>query len=79
MLLVTFTWGCLRLIPLFNAMLRRCVGPRLTEKQRQTKYMGIRPLADPLEFRYAWNMSKGSVLYITILLVGIRACAICGC
>ena len=59
----------LRVIALVTALLRRCIGPRLTEKQRQTTFMGLRPLADPTEFEHASNMSEITVLYFMILLV----------
>jgi hypothetical protein len=59
----------LRVVALVTALLRRFIGPRLTEKQRETTYMGIRPLADPVEFEHADNMAKITVLYFMILLV----------
>jgi Calcium-dependent channel, 7TM region, putative phosphate len=43
----------LRIIPLILALLRQCIGPRLTEKERQTAFMGLRPLCDPEEFSHA--------------------------
>lgn len=59
----------LRLFPLGTALLRRCIGPRLTEKERQTTYMGLRPLAEPCAFRHAWNASQIAVLYFMVILV----------
>lgn len=52
----------LRVVPLANALIRRFVGPKGTEKQRQRTYFGIRPLADPLEFEHASNMAQITVL-----------------
>jgi Calcium-dependent channel, 7TM region, putative phosphate len=43
----------LRVIPVLLALLRQCIGPRLTEKERQTTFMGLRPLCDPSEFPHA--------------------------
>jgi hypothetical protein len=59
----------LRIVALITALLRRCIGPHLTEKQRKTTFMGIRPLADPALFEHAANMAKITVLYFMILLV----------
>ena len=43
----------LRVVPIILAALRSCIGPKLTEKERQTTFMGLRPLCDPLEFQHA--------------------------
>ena len=59
----------LRLFALFTAFLRKCFGPGLTEKQRQTTYYFLRPLADPFPFRYSWNMAQIVVLFFMVLLV----------
>jgi hypothetical protein len=59
----------LRIVALMTALLRRCIGPRLTQKQRETTYMGIPPLADPVVFEHATNMARINVLYFMILLV----------
>lgn len=61
----------LRVLALGMALIRRCVGPRLTEKQRQTTFLGIRPLADPLDFQFEDNMSQICVLYFMIIFVRV--------
>jgi len=43
----------LRVVPVIMAILRSFIGPRLTEKERRTTFLGIRPLADPLGFQHA--------------------------
>ena len=59
----------LRVVDLSTALLRRFIGPSLTEKQRQTTFMGIRPLADPRDFEHDSNMAQICVLYFMIVLV----------
>lgn len=52
----TVTFGgteLLRIVPVVMAMLRSYIGPRLTEKERQTTFMGLRPLCDPSGFSHA--------------------------
>jgi hypothetical protein len=58
----------LRVVPLVLAWLRTCIGPRLTEKERNTTFMGIRPLCDPQEFEIADTFSQ-TVLFFVVLLV----------
>ena len=58
----------LRVVPVAMAILRSFIGPRLTEKERRTTYLGLRPLADPLEFQHAYFTSQ-AVLYFMVLLV----------
>jgi hypothetical protein len=58
----------LRVLPLFLSWLRTCIGPRLTEKERNTTFMGIRPLCDPQEFEIADTFSQ-TVLFFVVLLV----------
>ena len=43
----------LRVLPIALAVLRSFVGPKLTEKEQRTTFMGLRPLYDPLEFQHA--------------------------
>ena len=63
----------LRVVPLALALIRKYVGPQGTEKQRQRSYLGIRPLADPLEFEHAANMAQITVLYFMIMLVSVSS------
>lgn len=58
----------LRVVPLAMALIRRFVGPRLTEKERETTWMGIRPLSDPQEFEHA-DVLSGTVLYYLVFFV----------
>jgi hypothetical protein len=59
----------LRLVALTSALFRHCIGPRRTKKQRQTTFFGLRPLAVPVQFEYAFNMSQICVLFFVILFV----------
>ena len=43
----------LRVVPVALAILRSFVGPKLTEKEQRTTFLGLRPLYDPLEFQHA--------------------------
>jgi hypothetical protein len=43
----------LRVVPIALAVIRAYVGPRLTEKEQRTSFIGIRPLYDPMEFEHA--------------------------
>jgi hypothetical protein len=58
----------LRVVPLTMALLRRCFGPRLTKKERETTWMGLRPLNDPSEFSHA-EVLASTVLYYTVFFV----------
>jgi hypothetical protein len=54
---VTTVFSCgmeiLRVVPLLKAMLRRFLGPRLTERERQQPFLTLRPLSNPLDFEHA--------------------------
>jgi hypothetical protein len=43
----------LRVVPIALAVLRSFIGPKLTEKEQRTTFLGLRPLYDPLEFEHA--------------------------
>ena len=58
----------LRVVPLVLAFVRGRIGPNLTEKERNTAFLGIRPLADPIEFPHAVVFSQ-AVLYFMVLFV----------
>jgi len=58
----------LRVSAVANAIIRSFVGPNLTDKERSTTWMGIRPLSDPAEFEHA-NLLAGTVLYFTVFFV----------
>jgi hypothetical protein len=69
---VTTVFSCgmeiLRVIPVIKAALRKCIGPRLTKRERQKAFMGLQPLGDPLDFEFA-DFSSNMVLYFVVLLV----------
>ena len=58
----------LRVVAVAQAGVRSLVGPKLTEEERETTWMGIRPLADPIEFEHADTMSA-IVLYFVVFFV----------
>jgi hypothetical protein len=58
----------LRVSAVAQASIRALIGPNLTEKERQTTWMGIRPLADPTDFGHADLMSI-IVLYFVVYFV----------
>ena len=43
----------LRVVPIVMATLRSFIGPRLTEKEKGTTFLGLRPLNDPSKFSHA--------------------------
>ena len=58
----------LRVSAVANALLRSFVGPKLTENERRQTSMGLRPFADPAEFRHAKTLSR-IVLYFIVYFV----------
>jgi hypothetical protein len=56
----------LRVTPLAIAGIRSQVGPRLTEKERNSAWFGLNPLAVPNEFEYAAVTSE-AILYFMVL------------
>mmetsp|Transcript_41542 Transcript_41542/g.100007 ORF Transcript_41542/g.100007 Transcript_41542/m.100007 type:complete len:923 (-) Transcript_41542:1031-3799(-) len=58
----------LRVSAVAQAIIRSKVGPDLTEKERNTSFLGVRPLADPLKFYHAQNLSN-CVLYFVVFFV----------
>lgn len=58
----------LRVSAVVQAGVRSMVGPNLTQEERDTTWMGIRPLADPVEFEHADLMSI-TVLYFVVFFV----------
>lgn len=51
----------LRVVPIALATVRRFAGPRLTEKERETTFMGLRPLSDPDDFAHADFLSNAVI------------------
>ena len=66
----------LRVSAVAIAAVRRYVGPNLSEKERNTTWMGLRPLADPLEFEHA-DLLSGAVLYFMVFFVYSTLAPIC--
>ncbi len=66
---VGFAVENLRIVALVMALLRKCIGPRYTEKQKRTTYYGIRPLADPSPFSFASNMASVNVFFFMVIFV----------
>lgn len=58
----------LRVSAVATAGIRGRVGPRLTEKERETTWMGLRPICDPREFEHA-QLLAGTVLYFMVYFV----------
>lgn len=57
----------LRVSAVGMAVIRRLLGPNLTEKERCTTWMGLRTLADPLEYLYARELGAEVILIYMIL------------
>lgn len=55
---VALSMELLRIKPLGFAFIRRFLPPNLTEKERQTTTFGLSPLAQPLDFEGADNLSQ---------------------
>jgi len=58
----------LKVTPLVVAGIRSIVGPGLTEKERNSIWMGLRPLAAPAEFAYS-DITSSAILYYMVLFV----------
>jgi hypothetical protein len=63
----------LRVSPLAIAWARSVVGPNLTEKERNTTWLGIRPLTDPREFEFADIVSNGILYFMVVFVYGTMA------
>lgn len=58
----------LRVIPLSMAAARRCIGPNLTAKERNSAFLFLQPLSDPWEFQGAEILGE-AVLFFVVLFV----------
>jgi len=58
----------LRPVPVVLAILRSFIGPRLSERERQKTFLGLRPLADPLGFYHSHRLAV-TVLYFMVFFV----------
>jgi hypothetical protein len=65
---INLTIELLRIVAVAQAGIRSIVGPNLTDEERKTTWMGLRPLADPSEFGHADTMSA-IVLYFVVFFV----------
>jgi len=70
---IALSMELLRVKPLAIALIRRIIPPNLTEKERQTTVFGIRPLADPLDFEGADNLSQLVLNFIVMLVYAVIA------
>lgn len=74
----------LRLYPLVCALVRKCVGPNATEKERKKTWLYIYTLEEPPEFWHAETFAQIQILYVMVLLVyaviaPFTACALLFC
>lgn len=63
----------LRVVAVAQATVRALVGPNLTEKERETAWLGIRPLADPAEFEHSDLMSITVLYYVVYFVYAVLA------
>lgn len=63
----------LRTTALIKAGLRKCIGPRLTEKERNMPYMSCRPLNNPRDFLFAHVYSAESLHYMVLFVYTVLA------
>ena len=57
-----------RVVPVAIAGIRSIVGPNLTEKERNSPWIGLSPLASPGEFGFA-DVLSNSILYFMVVFV----------
>jgi hypothetical protein len=58
----------LRVAPVAVAWIRGMIGPNLTEKEKNTTWMGLSPLSDPIAFEHA-SIHAWNILYFMVLFV----------
>lgn len=63
----------LRVVPLAKAGIRKLVGPRLTEKERNTTFGPLNTLADPNDFEFADVVSNGILYWMVLFVYGSLA------
>jgi hypothetical protein len=64
----------LRVTPVVIASVRSYIGPNLTEKERNTPFLGfLRPLACPTDFEFADVVSNGILYFMVIFVYGTMA------
>jgi len=65
---ISMSLELLRIVPVVIAKIRDLFGPGLTEKERSTAWMGLRPLNDPDVFPHA-SYASWNILYFMVLFV----------
>lgn len=63
----------LRVVPLAMALIHSSLAPQLTEKQRTSEWMGIRPLAVPGELDMAFPMAQAVLIFIVMFVYSCLA------
>mmetsp|Transcript_53547 Transcript_53547/g.62574 ORF Transcript_53547/g.62574 Transcript_53547/m.62574 type:complete len:486 (-) Transcript_53547:214-1671(-) len=58
----------LRIMPLIESSIRSRTGPNLTQKERDSVWMGLHPVSSPKEFDYATFLSE-RILYFMVVFV----------
>jgi hypothetical protein len=62
-----------RVVPVGFAFIRSFLGPHLTEKERNSTWLGLRPQADPADFQFADVVSNGILYFMVIFVYGNMA------
>lgn len=62
-----------RVIPVAIAYARSYVGPNLTDKERNTAWLGLNPLAVPGDFGFADVLSNGILYFMVVFVYGTLA------
>jgi calcium permeable stress-gated cation channel len=65
---VSITMEVLRVKEILFALIRRCLGPNLTEEERNRTFLFFRPFSNPKDFSYA-DFTAQMILYFTVLFV----------
>lgn len=63
----------LRISSVVVAWLRRKLGPNLTEKERNTPWMGLSPLSVPSEFAFAATQADQILFYVILFVYSVLA------
>jgi Calcium-dependent channel, 7TM region, putative phosphate len=58
----------LRPVPIVLAILRKCIGPKSSEREQRKSFLFLRPLADPVNFYQCTRLSQ-TVLYFMVFFV----------
>jgi len=63
----------LRVIPIVLAFVRGYVGPRLNQKEREKKFIFLRPLADPSEFSHFSTLASVVLNFMVLLVYAVMS------